>query len=235
MKILGLITARGGSKGLPGKNVALVAGRPLVAWTVEAALASGRLHRTIVSTDDPAIADICRAHGVEAPFLRPTELARDDSPHQPVLEHAVRWLMKNEDWTPEIVVLLQPTSPLRNAADIDGAVELLLRSKAPSVASITATRTHPYLVRSMDAQGRLTPSVEIPSGYLRRQDFPPVFELNGAVYVIRTEALLAGEPLVGPETLGFMMPTERSLDIDDPADLKTAERTLCAQGKGCNS
>jgi len=230
MNILGLITARGGSKGIPGKNVAPVLGRPLIAWTVDAALKSRRLTRTVLTTDDPAIAEAARAAGAEVPFLRPAELARDDTPHLPVLVHAVQWLT-DAGWAPDVVVVLQPTSPLRAAQDIDAAVDRLLASDAPSLVSV-APAVHPHLLRTMDADGRLRPVLPLPGVHPRRQDLDPVWRMDGALFLIRTPALLAGATLVGEGTIGFVMPPERSLDIDDPADLEEAGRRLAARGEG---
>lgn len=227
MNILGLITARGGSKGIPGKNIAPVLGRPLIAWTVDAALASRRLTRTVLTTDDPAIAEAARAAGAEVPFMRQAELARDDTPHLPVLVHAVNRLTE-EGWPPDVVVVLQPTSPLRTAADIDGAVDRLLASDAPSLVSVVPA-VHPHLLRTMDAHGRLHPLLPLPDVHPRRQDLEPVWRMDGALFAIRTEALLAGMSLVGAGTIGFAMPPERSLDIDDPSDLQEAGRRLAAR------
>lgn len=230
MNVLGLITARGGSKGLPGKNIAPVLGRPLIAWTVDAAMKSARINRTVISTDDASIADAAREAGAEVPFLRPAELARDETPHLPVVEHAVRWLM-DDGWTPDLVVILQPTSPLRLSSDIDNAVDMLLESDAPSLASVMLT-AHPHLLRTRDDQGRLTPMTDLPAVHPRRQDMEQVWWLNGAVYIIRTEALLAGKCLVGDGTLGYPMPWNRSLDIDSPSDLEDAATLLAARKEG---
>ena len=134
MRIVGIITARGGSKGIPQKNICLLRGRPLLAYTADAALAARRLTKVVLSTDDPAIAEVGRACGVDVPFLRPAELARDDTPSIPVVQHAVRWLAEHGEEF-DAVCLLQPTNPLRRAEDIDGAIDLLETSGADSVLS----------------------------------------------------------------------------------------------------
>src|SRR5262249_33542953 len=133
MSILGLISARGGSKGLPRKNVLPVAGKPLIAWTIGAALSSRKLSRLLVTTDNQEIAEVARAYGAEVPCLRPAELARDESPVIEAVEHALRWVEKEKGEMPEYVLLLQPTSPLRTTADIDGAIDLACSRNADAV------------------------------------------------------------------------------------------------------
>jgi CMP-N-acetylneuraminic acid synthetase len=223
--VLGLIPARGGSKAIPRKNVALLAGKPLLAYTAEAALAARLLDRMILSTDDPEIAAIGRACGIDAPFLRPPELSRDDTAMLPVIIHAVDWCAAR-DISVAAIVLLQPTSPLRRAADIDAAVDMLFDREAETVVSVVEVphRYSPASVMTM-ADGRLSPFLSGPM-ILRRQDKPRVYARNGpAVLVVRAEVLRRGE-LYGTPTCGYVMDEESSLDIDDDADLDRAEYLL---------
>ena len=151
--VLGLIPARGGSKSIPGKSIALLAGRPLLAYTCEAALGSRCLTRVLLSTNDEKIAQVGRACGVEVPFLRPLELARDDTPSLPVAQHAVRWLIEHEGWEPDVLVLLQPTSPLRQTHHIDAALEHMAQVNADTVVSVVEVphRFSPYSVMWLQA------------------------------------------------------------------------------------
>ncbi len=225
--VLGLITARGGSKGVPGKNVRPLAGKPLIAWTIEAARASGRLDRVVVSTDDDEIAAVAREFGAEVPFMRPAELAQDDSPHILSVLHALDELAGLEQYAPDAVCLLQPTSPLRTAEDIDAAIAIACESDAPAVVSVTEALAHPQLTQRMDADGRLHPFMEADTDYLRRQDLPDAYVLNGAVYVNTTDSLRRDETFYPEGLRGYVMPPERSLDIDTLWDFHLAELILC--------
>ena len=219
---LGLITARGGSKGIPGKNVAPLAGKPLIAWTIEAALHSRCLSRVIVSTDDREIAEVSKKFGAEVPFMRPGELSGDDSPHMAVVLHAIQWLEDGEGWSPDYVVLLQPTSPFRTAEDIDAAAGVALDRNADSVISVNEAPSHPYKVNRLTDRGTLVSFLEPPKGYLRRQTMPEALFENGAVYMARREVLLKEKRWYTENTYPFVMPEERSLDIDSPWDLELA-------------
>lgn len=221
-RIVGLITARGGSRSVPRKNVAMVGGKPLIAWTIDAALGSGVLDAVIVSTDDPKIATVARRCGAEAPFLRPAELARDETPHLPVVAHALRWLETARGWTPEYLMLLQPTSPLRTSADIRGAVKLAADKKADAVVSVSPARHHPYICVRADRRSRLSPFDPSVPLDLRRQDFPPAYTMNGAIYLVRSRTVLEQKTFYPPRTFAYMMPAERSLDIDEAWELRLA-------------
>ena len=225
MLVLGVIPARGGSKGLPDKNLRVVAGRSLLAHAVEVARASRRLTRVVLSTDDPAIARAGEALGVEVPFMRPADLAADDSPMLPVLQHAVRTLAEG-GFAPDAVVLLQPTSPLRRAEHVDAAIEMLERTGADSVVSVVEVphRFNPVSVLSLHGD-RLRPQAAGPL-VTRRQDKPRVFARNGpAVLAVRTH-VLAGGSLYGDDSRGMVMSARESLDIDDAWDLEVAELML---------
>lgn len=225
-KVLALITARGGSKGLPGKNIRPLAGIPLVAWSVRAAHAASLVDRTVLSTDDAAIAAAAREFGCEVPFMREARLAADDTSSLDVVLDAL-------DRVPgfDILVLLQPTSPLRTAADIDNAIRLCVESGAPGCVSVREAEESPYWMYTMDPGGRMSPVLPAANRAPRRQDLPPVHVLNGAVYVARTEALRRERAFVIDGTLGYLMPAERSVDIDTEPDFVAAERLLAGSSQ----
>lgn len=220
-----LIPARGGSKTVPGKNIRPLAGKPLLAWSVEAALKSAQFSRVIVSTDDPQIAAVARQCGAETPFLRPAALAQDDSSTIAVALHLLDWLEQHGDGLPEWVMVLQPTSPLRTAADIRAAIEMT-QNGAPSVVSVTEANPHPYLAGQIRADGVLfgVPALELKDS--RRQNFPALYALNGAIYYNRSQTLRAEGRLITADTHAYVMPPERSIDIDTPWDFHLAELIL---------
>lgn len=232
MKTLGVITARGGSKGIPGKNLKPLAGRPLIAYTIESAQASRAFDRLMLSTDDAEIAAYARAQGCEVPFMRPAELARDETIHLAVMEHAVAWMRDHAGYTPDAVMILQPTSPLRRAEDIRDAIQLLETSGADSVVSVSEVSPHHHPMRalSVDNAGnaRLFVTGEpVRRRINRRQDMPPAFVMNGAIYVFRTHLLFGAEPtLYGDRTVVQHTPPPHGLSIDDLDDWIAAERAL---------
>jgi len=228
MNRLLLIPARGGSKGIPRKNLSLLGGLPLIAWTIKEALAS-KTGRVIVSTDCEEIADAARQAGAEVPFLRPAELAADDTPSFDVAAHAVNWWRENNGAWPETLVLLQPTSPFRSAEDISAGAKLLESSSAPAVVAVCEARSHPYLSRKIGPDGVLEYFLEGSEKASRRQDFPAAYQVNGALYVIRTQVLLAEKSFQPRGTRAYVMPPERSLDIDSAADLRQAEWQLAGR------
>ncbi|NQW22648.1 MAG: acylneuraminate cytidylyltransferase family protein [SAR202 cluster bacterium] len=219
MDVLALITARGGSKGLPRKNVLPLAGKPVIAWTISAALQSPSLSRVVVSTDDEEIAQVSRDWGAEVPFMRSSELAQDDSPHMSVIIHAIRWLEAHQEVRPEYVMLLQPTSPLRTAEDIEAATQLAHEKLADSVVSVCLTHHHPYLTKKIAKDGTMADFMSNTESDLRRQVLPPAYILNGAIYLARREVLLNEQTFHPARTFPYVMPPERSLQIDDPWDL----------------
>lgn len=224
--ILGVIPARGGSKGLVGKNIAPVAGRPLIAWTCEAAKRSRRLTRVIVSTDDDAIAEAARAAGIDEVLQRPAHLATDDALIVDVLVDLVRALEQRESRVPDAVVLLQATSPVREASHIDAAVDLLERTGADTVVSVVAVphQFNPVSVMRFE-NGRLHPFADGPV-VTRRQEKPEVYARNGpAVLAVRTAILLAGR-LYGDDVRPLPMSAEASVDVDDAWDLEIAALAL---------
>jgi CMP-N,N'-diacetyllegionaminic acid synthase len=225
MRLLGVIPARGGSKGVPRKNLAPLGGRPLIAYTCDAARGSTRLGRTIVSTDDEEIANVARASGAEVPFLRPAELSGDDVPILEVLLHALETVDEAD-----AVVLLQPTSPLRTARHVDEAVDLFAASGADSVVSVVRV-PHAFTPGSLlrlDG-GRLVPMLDGEQAQ-RRQDKPLLYARNGpAVLVVRAETLRTGS-LYGDDSRPYEMDAASSVDIDSAVDLELAERLLGRNG-----
>lgn len=232
MKILGIITARGGSKGIPGKNLKLLGGRPLLAYTIDAARESGALARVILSTEDPAIAEAGRSLGCDVPFIRPAELSKDDTPHLPVIQHAAQWMREHSADQPDAVMILQPTSPLRSADDITAAARLLDASGADSVVSVTEVSAHAHPMRMLRVDDRghamlFATGEPVRRRINRRQDLPPAWVMNGAIYACRTSLLFDAEPsLYGDRVAAYVMPAERSVSIDDLEDWAAAERAL---------
>ncbi|MEO8682301.1 MAG: acylneuraminate cytidylyltransferase family protein [Vicinamibacterales bacterium] len=232
MKVLGIVTARGGSKGIPGKNLKLLAGKPLLAHTIQVARSCGALDRVILSTEDEAIAAAGRELGCDVPFMRPSDLARDETPHLPVIQHAVRWMAERVGYKPDAVMILQPTSPLRTAADIRESIELLDRSGADSVLSVSEVPAHHHPMRTLrlDANGEAVLFVTgdpVRKRINRRQDLPEAWAMNGAIYACLTRLLLADDAsLYGDRVVAYKMPAERSISIDDLHDWAEAERLI---------
>jgi N,N'-diacetyllegionaminate synthase len=224
--VLAVIPARGGSKAIPRKNMQPVGGRPLIAWTIAAARASQRITRVVVSTDDEEIAAYARSAGGEVPTMRPRELASDTTPGIDAVVHIVNWLDAHGNYRPELVVVLQPTSPLRTADDIDAAIALLQNRGVDAVISV-APEMHPESWTSrLSSDGVLLdfgPGVEEES---TRQDARGRYAQNGAIYVIRRDLLVAQHTLYSKPTLAYVMPSERSLDVDEPWQLAAADALL---------
>jgi len=227
--VLALIPARGGSKGVPRKNLAPLCGRPLISWTIAAARASKHLDRLIVSSDDEEIIAACRTEGCEAPFVRPAELAGDEARSIDVIHHAMRWIESESRQRYGYLVLLQPTSPLRAAADIDRCLQACHYGGAPAAVTVTEPDHSPFWMYAKDELGRLSPLITPPAPASRRQDLPRAFRLNGAVYAARWDKLRRWDSFMVDGVLGVDMPPERSVDIDRPLDLRLAE-LLIAEG-----
>lgn len=232
MRVLGIITARGGSKGILRKNVVPLLGKPLLAYTAEAALASKRLTRTVLSTDDREIAEIGRRLGLDVPFFRPAELARDDTPTIPVLQDVVRRLeAAGESY--EAIMTLQPTNPLRRVEDIDGAIDLLEASGADSVLSfVDVGERHPARMKCIDAKGRVSdpPFAEAFEGQPRQQ-LQKLYLREGSIYLTRRSVLMEQHSLKGADCRAWIIPEERARNIDTLFDLRIAEYILRAQGE----
>lgn len=223
---VGIITARGGSKGLPRKNILPIAGKPLIAWSIDQALNSKEITRVIVSTDDEEIAEVARFYGADVPFIRPNELSQDKTPHIDVIEHALCWLRENEKNIPDYIFTIQPTSPLRSVTDIDTMISMAYMNDVDAVVSVTETHIHPYLVRKMTNSRLLKPFIETTIPYLRRQDLPPAFFINGAGFVNKVSSLCDERTFYPEKTMGYVMPMERSFQIDDRLDFDIIEFLL---------
>jgi CMP-N,N'-diacetyllegionaminic acid synthase len=226
MSVLALIPARGGSKGVPRKNVRAIGGKPLIAWTIEAAQQARSVSRIVVSTEDEEIAEVARAHGAEVPFMRPHALAQDTTPGMDVVFHALDLLAPCDD-----VLLLQPTSPLRTAQDIDAIAELRSSTQAPAAVSVSAAPHPPQWMYRMERTAQLRPLLDEPAP-VRRQDAEEVYVLNGALYSARRAWLLAHRSFMSAQTLGYVMPAERSVDIDTPLDWRWVELLMKGHGHG---
>jgi len=227
--ILALIPARSGSKGLPGKNVLPFCGKPLVAWTISQALASKYLDKVLVSTDDEKIAAISIKNGASAPFLRPKRLATSTSNMIDVVIHALSFLSKkNEDY--ELVMLLQPTSPLRKTEDIDNAIELYFRKHAFSVISVCRNEHHPWWSVSLGKDLKIEKFLDKGNRHKNRQALPAFYRLNGAVYLSEADILKKDKTFIGRKTYAYIMPEERSVDVDTAFDLEIARYLMQKEG-----
>lgn len=226
MHILGIVTARGGSKGIPRKNVRLLGGRPLIAWTADAARGATKLARTICSTDDEEIAAVARAAGLDVPFLRPAELSLDTTPTLPVLQHAVRWVEDRGERF-DAICLLQPTSPLRTSGDIDACISLLESSGADAVVTVAAVPAehNPHWVYFAGAGGELRLATGETTPIPRRQDLPPAYCRDGSIFLTRRDVLMDGS-LYGTRLVGQITDGNRSLDIDTLEDWERAEERI---------
>ncbi len=221
MSVLGLVTARGGSKGLPGKNVLPLAGLPLIGWTIKAARSSKYLDRTILSTDCAEIASVARSLDCEVPFLRPAHLATDTATSVEVAIDALD-RVDQYDW----LVLLQPTSPLRTAEDIDAAIESCVAHGASSCVSVSEVEKSPFWMYRVEKDQTLSPVLEDRSGATRRQDLPAIYVINGGVYVIKTSTLRETRCFAPDGAIAYIMPKERAVDIDSKLDLMVAEELM---------
>jgi CMP-N-acetylneuraminic acid synthetase len=230
MKYLGLIPARRGSKRVPEKNIKSLCGKPLMAYTIEAALASSHLDRIIVSTEDEQISSIAQQWGAEVPFRRPNELATDDARSVEVGVHALEWLRLQENYSPDALVLLQPTCPLRTGRHIDEAIELYEARHADCVVAVSEPKHHPYWMKSMDQDGQLMPLMEADlHRHHQKQTLPKVWSSNSSIYIVRRAFFLAGPKVYGGRTYGYRMSPSESLDIDTPWDFYLAALILAAR------
>lgn len=221
-RILGLITARGGSKGLPRKNIRTVGGKPLIGWTIEAARASTVIDRLILSSEDEEIIRIAKGLGCEVPFIRPAELATDEAGSMDVVRHALGEVGAGYDY----VVLLQPTSPARTAQDIDCAVMKCIQSSANSCVGAVELEKNPFWSFSLTEKGHISPLVSFESIPQRRQDCATYYALNGAIYVGSCSYLRSGGDFFTQEAVVWIMTKARSVDIDTEDDLRLFECML---------
>lgn len=217
MNTVTIIPARGGSKGIPRKNIREFCGKPLIAHIIETALKVRELDRVIVSTEDNEIAEIARKYGAEVPFIRPKELARDETPTLPVLQHAVKYLEENENYKPDIVVLLYATSPLLKPERVSDAIKMLKKENLDSVLSVVEDRGH-FWIETEGEYERLYPKV-----LKNRQFTKPLFKENGAIYAFKRDLLMDENTVVGGKIGFLIMQKENTIDIDEPLDFEIAE------------
>ena len=228
--VLAVVTARGGSKGLPGKNLRELGGKPLIAWTIEAGLQSRRIDRLILSTDDEEIAEVGRRFGADVPFIRPAELATDTSHHPEVMIHAAQFVAEDAAVDYDVILLLQPTVPFRTGAHIDQSIELFLRSGAESLIALKTQDYPPWWMFQLEGE-RIRPAFEWKPGVnvfnMERQEFPAVYRPNGAIYLTWTQSLIVNKRLVDPADCAyFIMDQAASVDIDTLTDFTLAEAML---------
>lgn len=217
--VLAIIPARGGSKGLPKKNILKLGGKPLIAWTIEAGKASKYIDRLILSSEDKQIISIAKKWGCEVPFIRPFELAQDKTPAIDAVLHAIETVIEKYDY----VLLLQPTSPFRSVFDIDRCIEFCIEKNAPFCVSVVETSENPYWMYSIDKENKLTPLIKTNKEIYQRQLASNSFVLNGAIYVAKVKYLIGSKSFLTNDTIAFQMPTLRSVDIDSEMDFLYAE------------
>jgi CMP-N-acetylneuraminic acid synthetase len=227
MNILGVIPARGGSKSVPRKNITLLFERPLIAYTIAAAQQSKTLTHFLLSSDDEEIIAVAKHYGAPVPFIRPAELASDIAPTLPVVQHAIRFMEASEGIKFDYVVLLQPTTPMRRSEDIDAAVEKLIRTGADSVVSVCDVEAyHPARMRQIVDDRLVELPIKEPREMARRQDLPPVYIRNGAIYAVRRDLIIEQNSMIGAVSRPYVMPVERSVNIDSPLDLLLAQHLM---------
>ena len=226
-RVLVIIPARAGSKGLANKNIMRLGDMPLIAYSINAANHSTYIDRIIVSTDSPEIANIAKEYGANVPFLRPAEFAADMSPSSEFILHVLRWLDGNENQSYDILCLLQPTSPFRKSRDIDLSLEKFINSKsADSLVSINETRSTPYWMQTINDGGFIRDFIEHKEINSRRQDLPKIYEPNGAIYIMACSDFVEFETFYTSKTTFYLMDQTSSVDIDDILDFKLAELIL---------
>lgn len=224
MKILAIIPARGGSKGIPKKNVATLLGKPLIAWTIEAAKKSKYVNRTVVSSNDDKILRISESLGADT-VKRPESISKDNSAYRHLIVHLLKKVKKG-GYMPDIIIYLQPTSPLRTSFDIDKAISYMLSKKAESLASVYKLSNKYLKSFVLNGKGYLRGAVKDKYPSYNRQDLPELFMPNGAIYAVKTKTFLKYKDLICPKTIPFLMSMEKSIDIDGYQDLKKVEKIL---------
>lgn len=226
-KIIAIIPARGGSKGLPGKNIKPLLGKPLIAWTIEQARKSKYIDKLIVSTDDKKIAEISKRYGAEVPFLRPKELAKDNSSTSDAIVHAINWFEKKGEYF-DIIVWLEPTSPLRNENDIDNAIKLLVKNfvKADSLVSLGVVQLEkPQILKKIE-RGFVTSFIKTPKKLCRRQQLPEVYFPYGVIYMSKINAFKKNRTFYQKKTIPYFIDRWQSYEIDDMCDFLCNEIIL---------
>jgi CMP-N,N'-diacetyllegionaminic acid synthase len=225
--VLAIIPARGGSKGIARKNIRVVAGKPLIAWTIEEAIKSRFIDRVIVSSDDREIIEISRELGADVPFVRPQEMAKDDTPTITPIVDLLNRLSDSYDYS----VLLQPTSPLRTVQDIDECIQICFNENAKACVSVMEVDRHPYKMCTIQQDRMIQPFFESVDWNTRRQELPEIYVTNGAVYVTKVEVLLNEKTFHPHKTASYIMSKECSFDIDDEVDIHICETLLNVRHK----
>jgi len=229
-KILGLINARGGSKGIPRKNIKNLAGKPLIAYTIDAGLGCTFIDDLVVSTDDEEIALIAKSCGAQVPFIRPLELAQDDVRQIDSVLHAIDYMENKHQIKYDWIVLLQPTSPFRTAEDINKAFELMAKEGAESVISFSPVENHhPYHMYSVE-HGHPKPIIDFKRNNMQRQNLPNVYIVNGAIRISARDYVVGHKSFFSDNSCAYVMPRERSVNIDDPFDWEIAEFMVSRDG-----
>lgn len=234
MKAVAFIFARGGSKGLPGKNIRPLGNKPLIAWSIEHALAVRRIERVIVSTDSEEIAAVARDYGAEVPFIRPAELARDDSPEWLAWRHALSFLQETDGMLPEVMVSIPATAPLRLPVDLENCLDEYEQNHADIVITVTDAHRSPYF-NMVKANTDGTVGLVIPpqSAVARRQDAPLVFDMATVAYVVKPEFVMSKNAVFEGQVRAVHVPAERAIDIDTLLDFQIAESLLNFREKNC--
>jgi CMP-N,N'-diacetyllegionaminic acid synthase len=223
-RVLAIVPARGGSKGLPGKNIAALGGKPLIVWTIEAATKSAYIDRLILSSDDDSIIQVALDHGCDVPFRRPDDLAGDETSTVEAVRHTLMELDESYDY----IVLLQPTSPLRNTNDIDFCISRCIDSNSATATTLSVNKKPVDWSYYLSKDGRLAPVLDHNKRPDQRQQATDSYSLNGAVYVASAQYIESNDQFVNQDTYGCPMPTRRSIDIDDECDLIFAEALVQA-------
>jgi N-acylneuraminate cytidylyltransferase len=232
MNVFAFIFARGGSKGLPGKNIRLLGGKPLIAWSIEHALAVSRISRVIVSTDSEEIAAVARQHGAEVPFIRPAELARDDSPEWLAWRHALTFLQDTEGVLPDAMLSVPTTAPLRQAIDLENCLDEFAKGDSDTIITVSDAHRNPWFNMVKQNSDGSVGLVMVPhTGITRRQDAPAVFDMATVAYVVRPQFVLQQMGTFSGRVRAVMVPVERAIDIDTLFDFELAEFLLARRGE----
>ncbi|MEW5820225.1 MAG: acylneuraminate cytidylyltransferase family protein [Cyanobacteriota bacterium] len=224
--VFAIIPARSGSKRLPGKNIVSLCGKPLIAYSIEEAFKSSYIDRVVVSTDSETISNVAKNYNAEVPFLRPEHLSLDNSPPEDYIINILDYYNTKLSIEPDIIIILQPTSPLRKVVDINQSLEMLVNSNANRIVSVYKSDKSPLWYRTITGQGYISDIISITgvkSADLHEKSF---YLINGSIYAFYTECFLKDKSISGDKTLAYIMPPERSVDIDRDIDLKMAEFLL---------
>ena len=229
MKILGIIPARGGSKGIPGKNIRMLGGKPLIYYASHAARESGLVDRLILTTDSTEIAEVGKSLSIEVPFIRPAHLAQDDTPMFPVIDHVVQFV-ESEGWQPDIIVLLQPTAPLRQPEHIQAAVKILTETKCDAVASVVEVPQHyaPDFVFKLE-DGKLKRFIEGSDKITRRQDVRPAYSRDGTIYAFWRDVFIHKRSIYGDDCRPLLISRDESCNLDTMEDWEEIEKKIQGQ------